>query len=89
MPETDQPGEPGGLRRFWKNLWGEDPDLRLKTRWQKFMAFWGLHVPSPGRQDRLHICPRFFKVVGVFAVVIPLILVGTAFKMSTSPLLCN
>jgi len=89
MPETDQPGGTGRLRRFWQNLWGQDPDLRLETRWQKFMAFWGLHVPPPGRQDRLHIRPRFFKVVGAFAVAVPLILAGAAFEISTSPLLCN
>ncbi|MFI5339612.1 MAG: cytochrome c3 family protein [Candidatus Methylomirabilales bacterium] len=89
MPGTDRPGGPGRLRRFWQNLWGQDPDLRLQTRWQKFMAFWGLHVPPPGRQDRLHIRPRFFKVIGLFAVAIPLFLVGAAFEISTSPLLCN
>jgi hypothetical protein len=89
MPETPQPGEPGRARRFWRGLLGQDPDLRLETRWQKFMAFWGLHVPPPGRQDRLHIRPRFFKVLGTFAVVIPLLLLGTAYHVSTSPLLCN
>jgi len=78
MPETPQSGEPGRARRFWRGLLGQDPDLRLETRWQRFMAFWGLHVPPPGRQDRLHIRPRFFKVLGTFAVVIPLLLLGTA-----------
>jgi len=89
MAETHQPGSSGRFRRFWANLWGQDPDLHLETRWQRFMAFWGLHVPPPGRQDRLHIRPRFFKVLGAFAVAVPLVLVGTAFKVSTSPLLCN
>lgn len=89
MAGTDQLGRPSKLRRFWQNLWGQDPDLRLETHWQKFMAFWGLHVPPPGRQDRLHIRPRFFKVIGAFAVAIPLFLAGAAFEISTSPLLCN
>src|SRR5574341_629318 len=89
MPETPQTGEPGRARRFWQAFLGQDADLRLETRWQKFMAFWGLHVPPPGRQDRLHIRPRFFKVLGAFAVAVPLILAGAAFKISTSPLLCN
>jgi len=80
MAGIDQPDGPGKLRRFWQNLWGQDPDLRLETRWQKFMALWGLHVPPPGRHDRLHIRPRFFKVIGVFAVSIPLFLAGAAFK---------
>lgn len=86
MAGTDQPGGPGKLRRFWQNLWRQDPDLRLETRWQKFMAFWGLYVPPPGRQDRLHIRPRFFKVIGVFVVAFPIFLAGAAFKISTSPL---
>src|SRR5574337_192542 len=45
MPETDLPGGPGRLWRFWQNLWGQDPGLGLKTRRQRLMAFWGLHVP--------------------------------------------
>ena len=89
MAGADQPNVSRKLRRLWQNLWGQDPDLRLETRWQRFMAFWGLHVPPPGRQDRLHIRPRFFKVIFVLAVAIPLFLVGAAFKISTSPLLCN
>ncbi|MGE5848850.1 MAG: cytochrome c3 family protein [Candidatus Methylomirabilota bacterium] len=89
MPETPQPRQAGRARRLWRDLLGQDPDLRLETRWQRFMAFWGLHVPPPGRQDRLHIRPRFFKVVGTFAVIIPLMLLGTAYKVSTSPVLCN
>jgi hypothetical protein len=40
-------------------------------------------VPPPGRQDRLHIRVRFFKVIGVFAVAIPLFLARAAFKIST------
>ena len=89
MPEKNLSGRPGRLRRFWQNLWGQDPSLRLETRWQKFTAFRGLHVPPPGRQDRLHVRPRFSKVIGVFAVAIPLFLAGAALEMSTSPRLCN
>ncbi|HSB70525.1 MAG TPA: cytochrome c3 family protein [Candidatus Methylomirabilis sp.] len=89
MPEAPQPAGSGRLRRFWQNLWGQDPDLHLETRWQKFMAFWGLHVPPTGRRDRLHIRPRFFKVIGVLGVGVPLLLLGAAFEFSTSPLLCN
>ena len=70
MAGTNQLSAPSKLRRFWQNLWGQDPDLHLETHWQKFMAFWGLHVPPPGRQDRLHIRRRFFKVIGAFAVAI-------------------
>src|SRR5574341_1848217 len=89
MPETPRPGGPGRFRRFWQNLGGQDPDLHLEGRWQKFMAFCGLHVPPPNRRDRLHLRPRFFKVLGAIAVALPLLLLGTAFKISTSPLLCN
>lgn len=89
MPEAPLAGGPGWLRRFWRNLSGQDPDLHLETRWQKFMAFWGLHVPPPGRQDRLHIRPRFFKVLATLGVGLPLLLFGAALEVSTSPLLCN
>jgi hypothetical protein len=61
MPETDLPGGPGTLWRFWKNLWGQEPDLRLETPWQKLLAFWGVRVPPPGQQDRLPIRPGFSR----------------------------
>ena len=79
-------GARGWSRRFWTNFWGRGPDLHLETRWQILMAFWGLDVSPPARQDRLHIRPRFLKVVGVFAAGIPRFLVTAGFKTSASAL---
>jgi hypothetical protein len=46
----------------------------------------GMHIPQ-GKEDRLHIGPRFFKVLGFLGVLFLIFTVGM-FEFSTSPYFC-
>ncbi|MGE5753841.1 MAG: NapC/NirT family cytochrome c, partial [Deltaproteobacteria bacterium] len=62
----------------------QDPSDR--TRANKLLETIGMHVPK-GRQDRLHLQPRFFKFIGFLAILILIFSVGM-FEFSTSPHFC-
>ncbi len=56
-------------------------------RGHRLLELFGLHVPE-GRDDRLHVRPRFFKFLGFLGVLILILLVGM-FEFSTSPYFCS
>ncbi|NJD62177.1 MAG: hypothetical protein FIA93_05590 [Deltaproteobacteria bacterium] len=64
----------------------ETQDPSDRTRANKLLETIGMHVPK-GRQDRLHLQPRFFKFIGFLAILILIFSVGM-FEFSTSPHFC-
>jgi hypothetical protein len=64
----------------------ETQDPSDRTRANKLLETIGMHVPK-GRQDRLHLQPRFFKFLGFLAILILIFSVGM-FEFSTSPHFC-
>lgn len=57
-----------------------------KTRAEKILGTIGMHVPK-GKQDRLHLQPRFFKFLGFLGILF-LIFSAGMFEFSTSPYFC-
>jgi hypothetical protein len=57
-----------------------------KDRARKVLETIGMHVPK-GRQDRLHLQPRFFKFLGFLGILVLIFSVGM-FEFSTSPYFC-
>jgi len=58
-----------------------------KDRREKILEKIGMHVPK-GRQDRLHLQPRFFKFLGFLGILFLLFTAGM-FEFSTSPYFCS
>lgn len=66
----------------------EEPDIHPETRWERVLLFIGIHIPK-GKKDKVHIRPRFFKVLGVSALLFPSILLVGLYEIGSSPRLCN
>lgn len=71
---TEEPKEPG-----------TSPPSE-KSRKEKVLEAMGMHIPK-GKQDRIHIQPRFFKFIGFLGILILIFSVGM-FEFSTSPYFC-
>jgi hypothetical protein len=65
----------------------EDEDLRPRSAGHRILAWFGVHLPGEKR-DRLHIRPRFFRVLLLGFLCLLALLVGL-FEYSTSPRFCN
>ena len=70
-----------------KVLGPEDEDLHPSSTRHRVLGWFGIHVPGQKR-DRLHIRPRFFRVILVAFICVIALLVAT-FEYSTSPSFCN
>ncbi|UCF78287.1 MAG: cytochrome c3 family protein, partial [Candidatus Eiseniibacteriota bacterium] len=73
------------IKRFL--LGRQDEDVRPTTGWQKFLHWFGIHLPRD-KKDRIHIRPRLFRLLGLGLLVILILFVGL-FEYSTSPRFCN
>ncbi len=65
----------------------EDTDVRPASRREKILFWFGIHVPRD-RRDRLHIRPRFFRILLLGLLCLFALLIGL-FEFSTSPRFCN
>jgi nitrate/TMAO reductase-like tetraheme cytochrome c subunit len=64
----------------------EAPDPQESTRKERVMEKFGMHIPR-GKEDRLHLQPRFFKFLGFLGILV-LIFSAGMFEFSTSPYFC-
>ncbi len=58
-----------------------------KSRGERTLEKIGMHFPR-GKQDRVHLQPRFFKFLGFLGILVLLFSVGM-FEFSTSPYFCS
>lgn len=64
-----------------------DEDLHPRSAGHRVLGWFGVHLPGDKR-DRLHIRPRFFRVLLLGFLCLLALLVGL-FEYSTSPRFCN
>lgn len=64
----------------------ETPDSQEKTRKERVLEKIGMHIPR-GKEDQLHLRPRFFKFLGFLGILV-LIFSAGMFEFSTSPYFC-
>ncbi len=78
----------GFLRAVGRFLLGQqDDDVHPVTRTQKFLHWFGIHIPHD-KKDKIHIRPRLFRLLGLgFLCVLALFVL--LFEYSTSPRFCN
>ena len=69
------------------NQTADTPSGRQRTFWDKLLGLFGIIVPREGGA-KLHIQGRFFKLLGLLALMIVIAAVGL-FRYSTSPSFCN
>jgi len=62
------------------------PGDQTKSRKEKTLERIGMHFPK-GKQDRVHLQPRFFKFLGFLGILALIFSVGM-FEFSTSPYFC-
>ncbi len=59
-----------------------------RDRWiDRIFEFFGMHIPY-GRKDKLHIAPRFFKILGILGISFVVFFIFL-FEYSTSPRFCK
>ena len=62
------------------------PDDPAKSRKEKTLEKIGMHFPK-GKEDQVHLQPRFFKFLGFLGILVLICSVGM-FEFSTSPYFC-
>jgi hypothetical protein len=66
---------------------GTEGPPQAKPWWERIFNILGIHFPK-GKQDKVHIGPRFFTILGGLALAVVLGMVGLV-EYSTSPSFCN